>query len=31
MVIFIDSLVGILMLKTFALPIRLHLFGDYYA
>ena len=31
MVIFIGSLVGILMLKTFGLPIRLHLFGDYYA
>ena len=31
MVIFIGSLVGILMLKTLDLLIRLHLFGDYYA
>ena len=30
-VIFIGSLVGILMLKTLDLLIRLHLFGDYYA
>ena len=29
MVIFISSRVGILMLKTFDLLIRLHLFGDY--
>ena len=31
MVIFIGRLVGILMLKTLDLLIRLHLFGDYYA